>query len=124
MPERRRVERLAVRGVDAVRHDEKICRPLVELLVAFEVQRVRCRLPHDLVDPDDLEAGPDEKDVELVAVERSIGPENGTEIRGWMLNPSSVLSTSISAQSDGRTAQSGFARSTRRPVACVASSDV
>jgi hypothetical protein len=34
------------------------------------------------------------------------------------LNPSSVLSTSMSAQSDGRTAQSGFGSWTRRPVLC------
>jgi len=68
--------------------------------------------------------GPTRKIVELDTVERSIGPENGTEIRGWTLKPSSVFSTSMSAQSVGRTAQFGLARSTRRPVACVASSTV
>ena len=66
--------------------------------------------------------GPTRKTVELETVERSIGPENGTETRGWMLKPSSVLSTSASAQSVGRAAQSGLGRFTRRPVACVASS--
>ncbi len=57
----------------------------------------------------------------LVAVARSIGPENGTEIRGWMLKPSSVLSTSMSAQSEGRTAQFGFASATRTPVIWLSS---
>ena len=51
----------------------------------------------------------------------SIGPENGIEMRGWTLKPSSVLRTSMSAQSDGRAAQSGFGRSTRRPVSWVRS---
>ena len=65
--------------------------------------------------------GPMRNTVWLDTVVRSIGPENGIEIRGWMLKPSSVLRTSISAQSDGLTAQSGFGRSTRRPVTCVRS---
>jgi hypothetical protein len=51
--------------------------------------------------------------VSLDTVETSIGPENGIEIRGWMLKPSRLLMTSMSAQSEGRTAQSGFGRSTR-----------
>jgi hypothetical protein len=63
LPERRRVERRAVRRVDAVRHDEQVGRALVELLVALEVERVRCLLPHDLVDADHLVARPDEEDV-------------------------------------------------------------
>ncbi len=60
--------------------------------------------------------GPTRKMVERETVARSIGPENGIEILGWMLNPSSVLRTSTSAQSDGWVAQSGFGRLTRSPV--------
>ena len=62
--------------------------------------------------------------VELDTVERSIGPENGIEIRGWMLKPSSVSSTAMSAQSDAWVAQSGLGRSTRRPVIWVESRTV
>ncbi|TME70786.1 MAG: hypothetical protein E6I48_14605 [Chloroflexi bacterium] len=69
-------------------------------------------------------SGPTRKTVELETVERSIGAENGIEILGWMLNPSSVSRTSMSAQSDGWMAQSGFGRSTRRPVICVPSCTV
>ena len=58
------------------------------------------------------------KTFELSTLDGSIGPVNGIEIRGCMLKPSSVLRTSMSAQSDGRTAQSGFGRLTRRPVFC------
>jgi hypothetical protein len=58
---------------------------------------------------------------ELETLLGSIAPVNGIEIRGWTLKPSSVLRTSMSAQSDGRTAQSGFGRSTRSPVGCVQS---
>jgi len=60
--------------------------------------------------------GPTRNTVELETVERSIGPENGIEILGWMLKPSSVLRTAMSAQSDGRAAQFGVGRSTRSPV--------
>jgi hypothetical protein len=52
----------------------------------------------------------------LLTVDTSIGPENGMDRRGWRLKPSSVLMTSISAQSDGRTAQSGLGSFTRTPV--------
>ena len=55
---------------------------------------------------------------ELETLPGSIEPVKGIEIRGWTLKPSSVLRTSMSAQSDGRAAQSGFGRSTRRPVCC------
>ena len=65
--------------------------------------------------------GPARKIVELETVARSIGAENGTEIRGWMLNPSSWLRTATSAQSDGFVAQFGCGRSTRSPVICVES---
>ena len=58
------------------------------------------------------------KTFELLTLAGSIGPVNGIEIRGCRLKPSSVLRTSMSAQSDGRTAQSGFGRLTRRPVFC------
>ncbi len=64
------------------------------------------------------------KTLELSTLAGSIGPVNGIEIRGCRLKPSSVLSTSMSAQSDGRTAQSGFGRSTRRPVFCEKSKSV
>ena len=108
----------------APRDDEQIRRVLRELLVALDVQRVRRRLPHGLVDADDVAAGPTRKMFELVTVERSIGPENGIEMRGWMLKPSSVSSTAMSAQSDACVAQFGFGRSTRRPVSCVESAVV
>src|SRR5206468_13010964 len=68
--------------------------------------------------------GPITKIVELDTVEVSIGPENGILMRGWMLKPSSVSRTAVSAQSDGRVVQSGRGRSTRRPVSCVASGTV
>ena len=55
---------------------------------------------------------------ELLTLAGSIGPVNGIEIRGCRLKPSSVFSTSMSAQSDGRTPQSGFGSLTRRPVSC------
>ena len=42
-------------------------------------------------------------------------------MRGWVLKPSSVLITSMSAQSDGRTAQSGLGSLTRLKVFCVQS---
>jgi len=57
----------------------------------------------------------------LVTVDRSIGPENGIEIRGWTLKPSSVSRTAMSWQSLTRVAQSGVGSSTRRPVTWVAS---
>jgi hypothetical protein len=57
-------------------------------------------------------------------VERSIGPEKGMEIRGWMLKPSSEFRTATSSQSDGCVAQSGFGRSTWMPVSWVASGAV
>src|SRR5436309_1258609 len=41
-----------------------------------------------------------------------------------MLKPSSVFRTSMSSQSEGNVAQSGFARLTRSPVTCVASATV
>ena len=68
--------------------------------------------------------GPTRKTVELETVETSIGAENGIEILGWMLNPSRVSRTSMSAQSEGWVAQSGFGRSTRSPVICVSSRTV
>ena len=58
------------------------------------------------------------KTFELLTLAGSIAPVNGIEIRGCTLKPSSVLRTSMSAQSDGRTAQSGFGRLTRSPVFC------
>ena len=61
------------------------------------------------------------KIVELETVLRSIAPENGIEIRGWMLKPSSVSRTLTSAQSDGFVTQFGSGRSIRRPVFCVVS---
>ena len=60
----------------------------------------------------------------LFTVETSIGPENGMDRRGCMLKPSSVLMTSRSSQSDGRTLQSGLGRSTRSPVCWAWSSTV
>jgi len=54
--------------------------------------------------------------VALLTVDTSIGPLNGMESRGCVLNPSRVLITSMSAQSDGRVAQFGFGRLTRMPV--------
>src|SRR5206468_3410191 len=62
--------------------------------------------------------------VRLFAVETSIGPENGMDRRGCKLKPSSVLMTSRSSQSDGRTLQSGLGRSTRSPVCWAWSSTV
>src|SRR5262249_40198555 len=56
------------------------------------------------------------KTVLLLTLVTLIGPENGIETRGWRLKPSSVLMTSMSAQSEGRTAQSGLGRLTRSPV--------
>ncbi len=60
----------------------------------------------------------------LFAVARSIGPLNAIVRRGWMLKPSSVLITSMSAQSDGRTVQFGLGRFTRKPVFWLASGTV
>jgi hypothetical protein len=53
-----------------------------------------------------------------------MGPLNGIARRGWRLKPSSVLRTSMSAQSDGRATQSGFGRFTRTPVRWLGSSSV
>jgi hypothetical protein len=64
------------------------------------------------------------KTVSLETVETSIGPLKGIESRGCTLKPSSVSRTAVSAQSDGRAAQSGMGRSTRRPVACAGSDAV
>ncbi len=61
---------------------------------------------------------------ELETLAGSIAPVKGIEIRGWTLKPSSVLRTSMSAQSDGRATQSGFGRSTRSPVGCDQSTAV
>jgi hypothetical protein len=52
----------------------------------------------------------------LLTVDTSIGPEKGIDRRGCRLKPSSVLMTSMSAQSDGRAPQFGFGRFTRSPV--------
>src|SRR5215471_8715121 len=71
--------------------------------------------------PTTWSSGPTRKTVLLETVLRSIGAENGIEMRGWMLKPSSVSSTSMSAQSEEFFVQSGFGRSTRRPVSCDAS---
>src|SRR4051812_24856968 len=60
--------------------------------------------------------------VELETVDTSIGPLNGTEMRGWTLKPSSRFSTARSAQSDG--VQPAVGRLTRRLVVCVASKTV
>src|SRR5438105_8801878 len=54
----------------------------------------------------------------------SIGPLNGIDIRGWALKPSSMFNTSMSAQSLGRTAQSGFGRLIRIPVLWLGSTTV
>src|SRR2546427_7759179 len=54
----------------------------------------------------------------------SIGPVKGMEMRGWRLKPSSVLSTSMSAQSLGNVAQFGLGRLTRTPVRWVRSRTV
>ena len=45
-----------------------------------------------------------------------MGSSKGIVSRGCRLNPSSLLSTSMSAQSDGRAEQSGFGSLTRRNV--------
>src|SRR5262249_29183649 len=62
--------------------------------------------------------------VVLETVERSMGPENGIEIRGWTLNPSRVSRTSMSAQSEGWVTQSGLGRLMRNPVICASSGTV
>src|SRR2546422_2034457 len=54
----------------------------------------------------------------------SIGPVKGMEMRGWRLKPSSVLSTSMSAQSLRNVAQFGLGRLTRTPVRWVRSRTV
>src|SRR5205814_8129013 len=54
----------------------------------------------------------------------SIGPLNGIDIRGWALKPSSMFNTSMSAQSLGRTAASGFGRLIRIPVLWLGSTRV
>src|SRR5262245_59693816 len=50
-----------------------------------------------------------------------MGPSKAIDRRGCRLKPSSVLITSMSAQSDGRSAQDGLGRFTRRPVFWVRS---
>jgi hypothetical protein len=122
--EPRRSEPHAVGAANPARDHEQVGRRLLELLVALDVQRVHRRFPDDLVDADQPAGRADEETVELETVEMSIGPLNGIEMRGWMLNPPSSFNTSTSAQSLGRTAQSGFGRLTRRPVACVRSLSV
>ena len=52
----------------------------------------------------------------LFTVAGSMSPVNGTVRRGCVEKPSSVLITSMSAQSLGRTAQSGLGSWTRRKV--------
>jgi len=64
------------------------------------------------------------KTLELFTVATLIAPENGMDTRGCKLKPSSVLSTSMSAQSEGRTRQSGLGRRTRTPVLWLGSSTV
>src|SRR3990172_1206188 len=54
--------------------------------------------------------------VSEVTDDGSIASLNGTAIRGWRLNPSSVLRTSMSWQSEGRTVQSGLGSATRTSV--------
>ena len=68
--------------------------------------------------PDPLTVSPrlTRNTVALLTVDTSIGPLKGMESRGCVLNPSRVLITSMSAQSDGRVAQFGFGRLTRMPV--------
>jgi hypothetical protein len=51
----------------------------------------------------------------LLTVDTSMSPEKGMDGRGCRLNPSSVLMTSMSAQSDGRTAQSGLGQVHAQP---------
>ena len=95
------LEWLAVGSAHVARHHEQVRRVLGELLVALHVQGVRERVPYGLVDPDDMVLAATRKTVEVETVARSMGPESGIEILGWMLNPSSVFRTSTSAQSDG-----------------------
>src|SRR3989442_370988 len=64
------------------------------------------------------------KTLALLTVATSIAPENGIETRGCMLKPSSVLSTSMSRQSETRTAQFGLGRFTRTPVLWLGSAAV
>src|SRR5207244_13651851 len=60
----------------------------------------------------------------LFTVATSMAPENDTEMRGCRLKPSSVLSTSMSAQSFGRAAQFGLGRATRTPELWLGSATV
>jgi hypothetical protein len=103
-----------------VGHDQEITGVLVEELVGLRVQGVGRRIPHDLIDPDRVAAVavPDRtrNTVLLLTLDTSIGPEKGIDRRGCRLKPSSVLMTSMSAQSETRTAQSGFGKLTRTPV--------
>src|SRR2546426_2869565 len=64
------------------------------------------------------------KTLPLLTVATSIGPENGIDTRGCRLKPSSVLSTSMSRQSETRTAQSGLGRLIRTPVLWLGSGTV
>lgn len=60
----------------------------------------------------------------LVTVAGSMSPVKGTVKRGCVEKPSSVFSTSTSAQSLGRTAQSGLGSATRRSVMLLPSKTV
>ena len=60
-PEGRAVEPLPVGAADAACDDQQIPRVSLELLIALDVQRVRGRLPDDLVDPDSPAARADEE---------------------------------------------------------------
>ncbi len=51
-------------------------------------------------------------------------PLKGIDTRGCKLKPSSVLSTSMSAQSLGRVTHDGFGRLTRTPVRWLGSANV
>ena len=116
LEERGGLDRVPGAVLDAVRDDEQILGVLVEELVRLGVERVHRRLPDDLVDPGDGAVGePDEEDVELETLATSIAPVKGIESRGWILKPSSVLSTSMSAQSEGRTVQLGLGGRPARP---------
>jgi hypothetical protein len=55
-------ERLPVRAAHVARHHEQVRCVLGELLLALHVQRVRERVPHLLVDPDDVLLGAHEED--------------------------------------------------------------
>jgi len=116
---------MAGRVAHAVGHDEHIARVLVQLFVGLEDQRVRARIPRDLIDPDPLaEAVPERvsprlirNTVSLSTVLTSIATGKRHRDARLHVKPSSVFEDiDVRAVRRPRVAVGFFGRCTRRNV--------